>query len=147
MRNIVSKHYALLFVVAAAYLTFSCSKREPVQAGSAKAADIPTVAVAMVSTEDLSRGLVLTAEFKPYQEVDVMAKVSGYIKQINVDIGDRVRQGQLLATLEIPEMGDDLRRANAAVDRGNAEVQRAEDEKKLTESSSEIAQLTFNRLK
>ena len=60
--------------------------------------------VAKASTEDLSHGLVLTAEFKPYQEVDVMAKIAGYIKQINVDVGDRVKQGQLLATLEIPEM-------------------------------------------
>ena len=146
MRNIVSKHYALLFVVAAAYLTFSCSKREPVQAGSAKAADIPTVAVAMVSTEDLSRGLVLTAEFKPYQEVDVMAKVSGYIKEINVDVGDRVRQGQLLATLEIPEMGDDLRKADAAVVRAKAEVTRAQDEQRRAESVHSLAHLSFQRL-
>ena len=36
---------------------------------------------------------MLTAEFKPYQEVDVMAKVAGYIKEINVDIGDRVDAG------------------------------------------------------
>ena len=146
MRNIVSKHYALLFVVAAAYLTFSCSKREPVQAGSAKAADIPTVAVAMVSTEDLSRGLVLTAEFKPYQEVDVMAKVSGYIKEINVDVGDRVKQGQLLATLEIPEMADDLRRADAAVVRARAEVTRAQDEQHSAESVHSIAHLSFQRI-
>ena len=72
------------------------------------------MAVAKASTEDLSHGLVLTAEFKPFQEVDVMAKVAGYIKEIKVDVGDRVRQGQLLATLEIPEMGDDLRRADAS---------------------------------
>ena len=95
MRNVVSKPYALLFVMAAACLTFSCSKHEPVLASNAKAADVPTVAVAKVSTEDLSHGLVLTAEFKPFQEVDVMAKVAGFVKQINVDVGDRVKQGGL----------------------------------------------------
>jgi multidrug efflux pump subunit AcrA (membrane-fusion protein) len=64
---------------------------------------------------------VPTVEFRPYQEIDVMAKVAGYIKRIDVDVGDRVREGQLLATLEIPEMEDDLRRAQAALDRGSAD--------------------------
>ena len=146
MRNVVSKPSALLFIVAAACLTSSCSKHEPVQASNAKAADVPTVAVAKVSTEDLSHGLVLTAEFRPYQEVDVMAKVAGFVKQINVDVGDRVKQGQLLATLEIPEMDDDLRRADAAVVRARAEVTRAQDEQRRAESAYNIAHLSFQRL-
>ena len=146
MRNVVSKPYALLFVMAAACLTFSCSKHEPVQASGTKPADVPTVAVARVSTEDLSRGLVLTAEFKPFQEVDVMAKVAGFVKQINVDVGDRVKQGQLLATLEIPEMADDLRRADAAVVRARAEVTRAQDEQRRAESVHSIAHLSFQRI-
>jgi RND family efflux transporter MFP subunit len=90
--------------------------------------------------------LVLTAEFKPYQEVDVMAKIAGFVKQINVDVGDRVKQGQLLATLEIPEMADDLRRADAAVVRARAEVTRAGDEQRRAESVHSIAHLSFQRL-
>jgi RND family efflux transporter MFP subunit len=89
---------------------------------------------------------VLTAEFKPFQEIDVMAKVAGYIKQINVDVGDRVREGQLLATLEIPEMADDLRRAQAALDRGSADVRRASDELQRANSVYDIAHLSFQRL-
>ena len=58
--------------MAEAYLTASCSKQAPVHASDSQP-DIPTVAVAKVSTEDLSHGLVLTAEFKPFQEVDVMS--------------------------------------------------------------------------
>jgi RND family efflux transporter MFP subunit len=146
MRNVVSKPHALLFVMAMAYLTASCSKHGAVQASNANPADVPTVAVAKVSTEDLSHGLVLTAEFKPFQEVDVMAKVAGFIKQINVDVGDRVTQGQLLATLEIPEMADDLRRADAAVVRARAEVTRAQDEQRRAESVHNIARLSFQRL-
>jgi RND family efflux transporter MFP subunit len=146
MRSVISKPYALLFVMAAACLTFSCSKHEPVHASNDKAAEVPTVAVAKVSTEDLSHGLVLTAEFKPFQEVDVMAKVAGFVKQINVDVGDRVKQGQLLATLEIPEMADDLRRADAAVVRARAEVTRAQDEQRRAESVHSIAHLSFQRI-
>src|SRR5260370_14005879 len=146
MRNIVSKPHAMLVLVAAACLSASCSKREPVEASNPKASDIPTVAVAKVTTEDLSHSLVLTAEFRPYQEVDVMAKVAGFVKQINVDVGDRVKDGQPLATLEIPEMDDDLRRADAAVVRARAEVTRAQDEQHRAESAYDIAHLSYQRL-
>ncbi len=146
MRNVVSKPHAMLVLVAAACLSASCSKREPVEASNPKASDIPTVAVAKVTTEDLSHSLVLTAEFRPYQEVDVMAKVAGFVKQINVDVGDRVKDGQPLATLEIPEMDDDLRRADAAVVRARAEVTRAQDEQHRAESGYDIAHLSYQRL-
>ncbi len=90
--------------------------------------------------------MVLTAEFKPFQEVDVMAKVSGYVKQIRVDAGDRVKENELLATLEIPEMADDLARAKAGVDRSSAEVARANDEIRRAESAYDIAHLSYTRL-
>ncbi len=146
MRNVVSKPRALLLIAAAACLTSACSKHEPVQASDSKAADIPTVAVAKASPEDLSHGLVLTAEFRPYQDVDVMAKVAGFIKEINVDVGDRVKKGQLLATLEIPEMQDDLKRADAATVRSRAEVTRAQDELRRAESTHDMAHLSYQRL-
>src|SRR6516162_4540982 len=81
--------------------TAACSKDKTVEANVKP--DAPVVAVAKARPEDMSKSVVLTAEFKPFQEVDVMAKVAGYVKHIGVDIGDRVQQGQLLATLEIPE--------------------------------------------
>ena len=90
--------------------------------------DAGTVAVAKAAIEDMSHGLVLTAEFKPFQEIEVMAKVAGYVKKIYVDAGDRVHEGQLLATLEVPEMVDDIAKAAASVERSDAEVARAKDE-------------------
>lgn len=44
------------------------------------------------------------AELKPYEQVAIHAKVTGFVKQIHADRGDRVRKGQLLAVLEAPEM-------------------------------------------
>ncbi len=102
--------------------------------------------MARADTEDLAHNLVLTAEFRPFQEVDVMAKIAGYIKQINVDVGDRVRSGQLLAVLEIPEMSDDLQRATAAFDRSQADVKRAKDELQRARSAHQIAHLSYQRL-
>ena len=143
----MSKKICLLAVILlAGAFTWSCTRGQAVEVAHADTTDIPTIAVAKVASEDLSRDLVLTAEFKPYQEVDVMAKVAGYVKQINVDVGDRVQKDQVLATLEIPEMGDDLRRADAAVNRSNAEVARAKDELQRAEAAHQIADLSFQRL-
>jgi RND family efflux transporter MFP subunit len=137
---------AILATITAALLANACSRSTPVEARASKAPGAATVAVAKATLEDLSRGMVLTAEFKPYQEVDIMAKVAGYVKSITVDVGDRVREGQLLATLEIPEMADDRARAQAALDRSQAEVTRAQDQIQQAESAHEIAHLSYSRL-
>ena len=76
---------------------------------------VPTVAVAKVTRGDVSQALTVAAEFRPFQEIDVHAKVAGYLKSINVDVGDRVEAGQLLAVLEVPEMQDELQQDEAAV--------------------------------
>jgi RND family efflux transporter MFP subunit len=135
---------AILLAAAVALFCGSCSRTAKVEAEAAPPAT--TVAVVRATIEDLSRGLVLTAEFKPFQEVDLMAKVAGYVKNIKVDVGDRVQQGQVLAILEIPEMADDRARAKAGVDRSHAEVARARDQLQQAQSSHEIAHLSYTRL-
>jgi RND family efflux transporter MFP subunit len=101
---------SLMLAVLATWWHF----RQPTAGSSASVAAPPTVAVAPVTREDLFKQLPYPAEFRPYQEVDLHAKVSGYVEQMNVDIGDKVKAGQLLATLEVPELKDDLQRALAA---------------------------------
>jgi len=137
------KPVQIVVLALLAVLLCACSKTEKVEAIDPTA---PTVAVAKAQIEDMSHALVLTAEFKPFQEVSVMAKVSGYVKAINVDVGDRVGAGQLLAVLEIPEMADDRARAEAAIQRAQSEVARASDEVKRAESAHQIAHLSFERL-
>jgi RND family efflux transporter MFP subunit len=127
-------------------LCCSCSKVQDAKAESTKVSDATTVAVAKVTVEEMSRGVVLTAEFKPFQEIDVMAKVAGYVKKINVDVGDRVQDGQLLAVIEVPEMADDQTRAQSLLNRSQAELDRAKDELQRAESSHQIAHLSYTRL-
>ena len=55
----------------------------------------PTVAVAKVEREDLYNEVTIAAEFRPYVEVTLNAKVSGYVDKMNVDFGDKVKAGQL----------------------------------------------------
>ncbi len=138
------------FVVTAVLLFLAASITSCARNGGAEtsgpAADVPVVPAVRVTRADLSNSVVLTAEFIPFQEIDVMAKVSGYIREINVDIGDRVHEGQHLATLEIPEMQDDLARAAAAVQEADAELATARDELRRAESSRDIAHLSYSRI-
>jgi len=82
---------------------------------------LPIVASATVTREDLFTELTIQAEFRPYQEVELHAKVAGYLQKINVDFGDQVKAGQLIATLEVPELNDDLAHAMAEEQRAQAD--------------------------
>jgi RND family efflux transporter MFP subunit len=95
--------------------------KHPANASPAEAVSIPSVAVAKADREDLFKEITIPAEFRPYTDVDVHAKVSGYVKQMRVDIGDRVKAGELLAELEVPELKDELDQAIAARNRADAE--------------------------
>ena len=117
----MSRSAASAGIICCAMSIASCARKGGAEVTPA-VAEVPTVAVVQAARADLATDLILTAEFEPFQEIDVMAKVSGYIKDIRVDIGDRVKEGQLLATLEIPEMQDDLTRAAASIDEANAEL-------------------------
>ncbi len=104
----------LLAAVVIGLATFWVMRRERGNAAStAGPAVVPTVAVVKVSREDLSKQVEYLAEFRPYAEVELHAKVSGYVSQISVDFGDKVKAGQLLATLEVPELEDEMHSAIA----------------------------------
>jgi RND family efflux transporter MFP subunit len=85
-----------------------------------------TFPIAKAAREDLSKDISLYGEFRPYQEILLHAKVSGYVQSIRVDIGDHVKAGEALAKLEVPELKDDLNRASAILAKSQEEVKRAE---------------------
>jgi RND family efflux transporter MFP subunit len=82
-------------------------------------------AVAPVKRETIATSLSIAGQFMPYQNVELHAKVAGYIRNIDVDIGDRVHQGQVLAVLEIPELVAQVDEARAAVHHAEEEIQRS----------------------
>src|SRR5258708_35957730 len=71
-------------------------------------------AVVKVSRGKLGAPLTLAGAFKPFQDVDVHAKVAGYIKKIYVDVGSRVTENQTIAILERPEQAPQIQGAGAA---------------------------------
>ncbi len=110
------------------------------------ATDIPTVPTATARPADLTNELVLTAEFIPYQNVDVMAKVAGYVKNIRVDIGDHVHEGDLLATLEVPELQDEMAKATAGLAAAQANIITARAAVTRAEASANMSHLSFQRI-
>ena len=128
--------------LAGSGLLCSCHRAPP----PATAMDNPVVPVATVKTENLSNEMVLTAEFIPYQDVDVMAKVSGYVRNIRVDIGDHVKQGDLLATLEVPELQDEVGKATAGVSAAQANIITAQAAERRAQAQADIAHLSYQRI-
>jgi RND family efflux transporter MFP subunit len=85
----------------------------------------PTAGVAKVTRQDLFKEVTIPAEFRPYVEAKLVAKVSGYVSQMNVDFGDKVKAGQLLATIEVPELQDELHSALAMEQKAEADYTNA----------------------
>jgi RND family efflux transporter MFP subunit len=93
-------------------------------ASTADAAGV-TAGVTKVTREDLFKEVTIAAEFRPYVEVALPAKVTGYVGKMNVDFGDKVKAGQLLATIEVPELAAELDNARAAEQKAQADYTNA----------------------
>ncbi|MGB6482397.1 MAG: efflux RND transporter periplasmic adaptor subunit [Candidatus Acidiferrales bacterium] len=126
--------YLPLFFVAA--LLAGCgTANEPTRADATNA---PHVAVVPVTRRNISTTLEIASEFQPFQEIDVYAKVSGYIQKLYVDWGTHVRQGQLMAVLEIPELVQQIQHDEAALAQAGEELHRAQ-------SAYTVAHVTYQR--
>ena len=124
----------------------SACSRPDAHAAESTTGDAPTVAVAKVTRGDLTQVLTVAAEFRPYEEIEVHAKVAGFLKAIYVDVGDRVQAGQLLAVLEIPELQDELQQDESAVKHAQDEIARVESDLDRATSVHEVAHLGSTRL-
>lgn len=103
-------------------------------------------AVVAVTRSNLASSLTVAGQFQPYQQVDLHAKVSGYIRWIKVDIGDRVRQGEVLAQLEVPELQNQVEGAQAEVRHSQSDITRAQSEVVSAESTYSAVHAEYTRL-
>ncbi len=104
-------------------------------------------AVVKVERHDLRVALTLAGAFKPFQDVDIHAKVAGYIKAIYVDVGSHVKQGQTIAVLEVPELQAELAGADASVRRAKEEIRRAQGDLERAQSGHLAAHAMYARLR
>jgi RND family efflux transporter MFP subunit len=140
----------LLGLIAAAIGVCSCGNSEKVQAkdpgaGAGSGSEI-SVGVVKVTRKDVGRTLTVSSELVPFQEIDVYAKESGFVKQLNVDYGTRVQANQVLATLEIPELQLQVKEDDAAIRNAAAQIPHAQDELNRMQAQQNVLQLQFDRL-
>jgi membrane fusion protein (multidrug efflux system) len=127
-------------LLTAAALLIPAANAAGQTAGGQPAVAPTAVEVVRVTAKQADRHVVLPGEFQPYLAVPLVAKVSAFVKDVAVDRGSVVRRGQVLATLEAPEMQTQIVEAQA---RAQAlELQRTEAEARLAS-----AQGTYERLK
>ena len=138
-----------LFLAAASIslvaLTASCSARRE-RDTVVEARSSVTVGTVLAKSRPLSQRLTVSSELVPFQEIDVYAKEPGYVKQLYVDYGSKVKRGQLMAVLEIPELEAQLEQDRAAIRAQADEVVRAEHEIRRVKAQHDALHLQHERL-
>src|SRR6202047_4208522 len=76
----------------------------------------PTVDVVKPGRETLAQRVQANATLEAFEDTDLFAKVSGYLSDVRVDIGDHVKAGQVLAVIDVPEMQQELAEAKAQLE-------------------------------
>src|SRR4029077_18926527 len=129
--------------IALLILSSSCSSADKhVQASSPGI----TVGVTKVIKKSLGRQITLSSELVPFQEIDVYAKESGYVKKLLVDYGTHVKAGQVMAVLEIPELEAQLQEDEAEIKNAGNQVVRAQHELARYQAQYKALHLQYSRL-
>lgn len=146
-------HFARVFEDAGlilAGLAFGCllsgCAEQQAQAGKPAAQQSPEIAVVKAIARNLDETLTVSSELVPFQQIDVYAKESGYVKDLYVDYGSRVKQGQIMAVLEIPELKLQLDEDEGAISDAMGQVERARNELDRTQAVQKVAHLEYTRL-
>jgi RND family efflux transporter MFP subunit len=139
----------VLLVLPLAAVCTGCRHTTKVSAETTTSADtdLPIAPTLAPQRQALAQQLTVAGELIPYQQVELHAKVSGYIKHIYVDIGDRVHTGEDLADLEIPELVAQVDAANAGVQRAQEDVLRARSAVARDEAMHVALHAEYKRLK
>jgi RND family efflux transporter MFP subunit len=121
-------------IVAVRHLAASAS---PSQVNSTKADSPPRVEVVRPRRVTVAQRLQTNATLEAFEEVDLFAKVSGYLSDVRVDIGDHVKAGQVLAVIDVPEMKQELAEAKAQLESKQSSLERAR--RQLDHNKADVA--------
>ena len=125
-------------------ISLGCRKASEESADSSDS--LPIAPFSTVARAPLTNTLSVAGQFLPLQEVELHAKVAGYIRHINVDIGDRVRTGQVLATLDVPEVTAQVEGADAGVRQTQDQIVRAKSEVQRAQANLDAVHSAAQRL-
>jgi RND family efflux transporter MFP subunit len=116
------------------------------EAGTASK-ELPTVTVVSVEQSAATGTLILPGNIEALTEAPVLARATGYIQKRYVDIGDRVKAGQLLAEIEAPELDQQVNQAHAALDQTRAALEQASANQEQGQAQERLAKVTAERWK
>lgn len=106
---------------------------------------LPRVLIATVAPAQGGNQLVLPGNIEPVTEAPLLARSTGYIKNRFVDIGDRVKAGQLLAEIEAPELDQQVEQAEAALKQAQASYDQTTANYDQGKANMELARITAQR--
>ncbi len=135
----------LAVLLVAGYLPRRNRERNLVRATDELKTEVPEVTVARAERSPALGDLTLPGNVTPLTEALINARASGYIKRRLVDIGDRVKQGQLLAEIDSPELDEQVRQAEAGVSQAKAALAGAQQLQRQANARLNLARVTAER--
>ena len=117
---------AVIFVIVISLGFISRKKAEADLTQATATAAIATVNVVYPKADDPTDEIVLPGNTQAFTDAPIFARTNGYVKSWHVDIGTRVKKGQLLAVIETPEIDQQLQQARADLQTAQANLRQAE---------------------
>ena len=106
---------------------------------------LPRMNVVRVGRSNRQSGIILPGSIQPITEAPVLARADGYIERRLVDIGDRVKAGQLLAEIDAPELADQVAQARAAEQQAEAALDQATANVQQGQTDMDLARIMAQR--
>ena len=116
---------SLVCLAAAALTSAGCAGSAPA-IGSSKDAEGAVVKAAHPKRQSLAHVVEQPGRLEAYEQAPLFSKIMGYVEKVNVEIGAKVRKGQVLAVLSMPEMVKEIQQKQAAVTQTRSEIDQAE---------------------
>jgi multidrug efflux pump subunit AcrA (membrane-fusion protein) len=107
--------------------------------------DLPAVTVAQVRVAPKDTEVTLPGDTSALTETSIYARAAGYVRKRYVDIGDHVREGQLMAEIDAPELDDQVAQARAAVAQAQQQIAQARASVVQAQSQRDLAKITAQR--
>src|SRR5579871_247846 len=146
IRNLVLLFLLLLAVgFAIGYLPRHRRELQLVAEADTRGGSLPQVSIMTARRGEAHGSLVLPGSIQAVTEAPILARAEGFVQQRNVDIGDRVTSGQLLATIDAPDLDQQVRQARASVEQAQADLERSVAALEQGKANESLAKVTAQR--
>lgn len=134
----ISMYKKIIGCILSGVLLFAC-KQATKETVASPVTSPDSVKIFVLKKEDVKKQLVFPSELLPLEKAELFAKANGYIKTIKADIGDYVQKGQLLATVDAPELLSNYEQANAEVQAANSKYTGSADAFHRLENAAKVS--------